>query len=101
MERTFPFVSTGRIFGTLKVQSHAPGAETAPHSQAPRTRTQPPDRWTLIEAKWAAMTKRALSGTCHPAADPLPPSVLVSLPDEQRQDAKHGVARSELAKSNK
>ena len=62
MEHTSPFVSGRRISGTLKLQSSALGAETAPRSQAPPTTVRPPDKWEVVEASLAAMTNRTRGG---------------------------------------
>jgi len=58
MEHTSPFVSGRRFSGTLKLHSSALCNGTAPRSQAQSKTVWPPDKWEVVEASWAAMTKR-------------------------------------------
>ena len=76
MEDTSPFVNGRRISGTLKLQSSAPRTETAPRSQAPPMTVRRPDKWEVVEASWAAMTKRTRGGCAPRAVSPPPHSVL-------------------------
>ena len=76
MQHPTPFGSGTRISGILKLQSSAPGLETAPRAQASRTRGRSPDNWEVIEASWAAMTKRTRGGCAPRVVDATPQSVL-------------------------
>lgn len=95
------FENHGRICGTPKAQSHASDLGVGSWSRTARTTAPPPDTWDVIEAKWAAMIKRAPSGNAPRAADPLPPAVLLSLLRGHRHDALRNDARPCPATANK
>ena len=75
MQHPTPIDSGTRIAGTLKLQSNPRRMETAPRSQASRTTVRSPDKWEVVEASWAAMTKRTQGGCHSRVVDATPQSV--------------------------
>lgn len=65
MQHPTPSHSGTRISEILKLQSVTLELQTAPRSQASHTVVLSPAKWEVIEASWAAATKR-MHGGCTP-----------------------------------
>ncbi len=101
MDHPHPFITRRRVSQTVSPQPDAVGPDArfvvAPLFKAPGTTPLPRCNWDVIEAKWAAMTRRAQGGESRAEDDPLPPSLLLSMLRGEPHDEMRAVAEPDGA----